>query len=171
MKKIIAIILILMLSISCAALEKEEKYSKEPFKRMTGGWESTAEKGSYYVFKEDGTFYWYKSAKDLGDNYYKGTYVALHSNEAIKDLNLREDGPKIVKKNSNGKVTEDNYYSLTLTPTTHIVDGVDKSDKLPKNFEMKMLFIYVDEEKAQAFNFQSGQKYYFKRNDAYKKNK
>ncbi len=166
MKKMIAIMLILMLSISCSANNQEKS---EEDKQYVGGWESTAEKGSYYVFKEDGTFYWYKSANDLDDNYYTGTYIALHSHEAINDLELREEGLETVKKNSNGKVDENSYYSLTLTPTMQIVDGVDKSSRLPKDFTMKLLFIYVDEENAQGFNFQSGQKYYFKRNDAYNK--
>ncbi len=61
MKKIITIILILALSISCSA-NKQEK--REENKKYVGGWESTAQKGSYYVFKNDVTFYWYKSAKD-----------------------------------------------------------------------------------------------------------
>ena len=53
-----------------------------------GGWESSASEGSYYVFNNDNTYYWYKSSSDLNDNYYKGSMEILHGTEAMKELGL-----------------------------------------------------------------------------------
>ncbi len=134
------------------------------FYLICGGWESSAEGGSYYVFNKDKTFYWYKSATDLNDNYYSGTITVLKGYEAIRDLGLREAGLLELIVLSKGQVTSSDIYSLSLTPTYLVSDGIDKSDTL-EDVVLKLLFIYIDESNAQGYNLNTGDTYYFIKND------
>ncbi len=134
------------------------------FEIICGGWESSAEGGSYYVFKDDKRFYWYKSATDLNDNYYSGTLSVLSGYEAIADLGLNEAGLFELTLSSKGQITPADVYSLTMTPTYLISGGIDKTDTLQGSL-FKMLFIYVDENSAQGYSLNTGDTYYFIKND------
>ncbi len=168
MKKIITILLIMMVTVSCSSFKNEAKYSKEPFVKVTGGWETNGNNPSYYVFKEDGTFFWYKTADDLSDNYYTGEYEMLIGADAATDLGINLANILEISVISNGKVTADDIYSITMKITKLISGGKDKTDTLEEDRTMKMLFIYLNEYNAQGYNFNFDHKYYLVRNDVYK---
>jgi len=150
----------------CSLEKEDEKEDKNVrFAEIRGGWDSSSEGGSYYVFEDDDTYYWYKSADDLSDNYYKGTMKVYHGEEAIDDLGIDPDRITDVLINSKGKVTIDNVYSIHLHPTYLISGGVDKTDTLTSKFDMKLLFVYVDKNNAQAFNYTTGDTDYFVKKD------
>ena len=129
-------------------------------KRIMGGWESSASEGSYYVFNNDNTYYWYKSSSDLNDNYYKGNMEILHGTEAMKELGITLDQVMTVMSNSKNTVGIDNIYCIKLKPTYLISGGVDKTNTLTDEFNMKLLFVYVDENNAQAHNYTTNDTYY-----------
>ncbi len=138
---------------------------QELLKRINGGWESIAKRGSYFVFEEDGTSYWYRSSKDLKDNYFKCDTKVLNGSEAIEDLGLTYEGVLKMISNSKGKVGIDNIYSITMTPNYLISDKVDKTAELTAENTIKLLFIYVDENQAQAHNYGTGDTYFLQRRD------
>ena len=141
------------------------KNKKAKYAEIHGGWNSTSEDGSYYYFEDDNTYYWYKSSNDLNDNYYKGEMTVLKGQDALDDLGITEDRLQVVFKNSKGKITENNVYSLHLHPTYLKSGGVDKTNTLTEKFDMKLLFIYIDENNAQAFNYTMGDTYYLVKKD------
>ena len=163
---IVAMITLTVCLAGCGLKKEEEKDKKNvEFAEIRGGWQSSSEGGSYYVFEDDDTYYWYKSADDLNDNYYKGTMEVYHGQDALDDLGITLDRIDVLLRNSNGKVTEDNVYSMHLHPTYLISGGIDKTDTLTSQFDMKLLFIYIDENNAQAFNYTTGDTYYFIKKD------
>ena len=62
--------------------------------------------------------------------------------------------------NSNYKVGINNIYCIKLNPTYLISGGVDKTNTLTDKFNMKLLFVYVDENNAQAYNYTTNDTYY-----------
>ncbi|PIE77049.1 MAG: hypothetical protein CSA13_01315 [Clostridiales bacterium] len=152
-----------------ASIRKKRLISDEKLlklDRLYGGWQSSAEGGSYYVFHPDGRFYWYKSSADLDDNYYTGTTSYLVGFDATDDLGLDSSAALIdLPINSEGKVTILNVYSISMKANRLISGGIDKSDTLGEDFIFKMLFIYIDENNAQAYNFNTGDKYYLIKDD------
>lgn len=143
--------------------EDIDSTSSNDFSDIVGGWESTAEGGSYYVFNQDKTFYWYKSANDLKDNYYNGPMEVLRGADAISELGLSYEGVISNIVNSEGEVTMDDIYALILKPNYLISGGIDKSSTLSSSSEMKLLFVYIDDNSAQAHNYTSGDTYYFQK--------
>ncbi len=195
MKKLLTFFLLLVLSLSlvaCADNKKEvketskkEEKKEEPKKempkkteprpdekglldRIIGGWESDRKDGSYYVFKEDGTFFWYKSSKNLDDNYYTGKYTVLYGNDAVKDLEINPAGIKKMTEETNGKVNLFSVYSIKMSPNKLLSAGVDKTKTLKEGYFIKLMFIYIDEKKAQGYNYNYEDKYNFHKNDVYK---
>ena len=53
-----------------------------------------------------------------------------------------------------------NIYCIKLNPTYLISGGVDKTNTLTDKFNMKLLFVYVDENNAQAYNYTTNDTYY-----------
>ena len=47
-----------------------------------------------------------------------------------------------------------------MNPTYLISGGVDKTNTLTDKFNMKLLFVYVDENNAQAYNYTTNDTYY-----------
>lgn len=161
---IVAMITLTVCLAGCG-LEKDGGKKKVKFSEIRGGWNSTSQGESYFYFEDDDTFYWYKSANDLKDNYYKGKMTIYQGQEALDDLGITQDRVDILVRNSNGKVTEENVYSLHLHPTYLISGGVDKSNTLKDDYDMNLLFIYIDENNAQALNFTNGDSFYLVKKD------
>ena len=95
-------------------------------KDINGGWRILSSSEEYWVFN-NGEFYWYKSYKDLKDNYWYGKTKIAKGKAGLKSLGLDESKVDQIVANSNGKVTENDIYGIILTPTKIISGGVDKS--------------------------------------------
>ena len=96
-------------------------------KDLFGGYRILSSTETYWVFR-DNEFYQYQSVNNLEDNYWQGTMtVSIGKEEAVaKGI----DGSRIDKiiNESNGTITENNIYTLTLTPTKIIQGGIDVSE-------------------------------------------
>lgn len=138
------------------SIQKENNNNSQ----IIGGWESSASDGSYYVFNNDNTYYWYKSSSDLNDNYYKGNMEISHGTDAMNELGITLEQVTTVMSNSNYKVGINNIYCIKLNPTYLISGGVDKTNTLTDQFNMKLLFVYIDENNAQAYNYTTNDTYY-----------
>ncbi len=132
---------------------------------ILGGWESSDIGGSYYVFENDYTYYWYKSSNNLTDNYYKGNMEVLRGAEALDYLEISYDKVIDMIASSNGTVLTNDIYAINLSPTYLISGGVDKTSTITDAFNMKMLFIHIDDNTAQAHNYTTGDTYYFNKLD------
>lgn len=121
-----------------------------------GGWESK----SYYEFREDGTYGWYKSSEDMSDNYYSGSISVLKGYEACEHLGITMDKVLTVVANSEGTVGLDDIYCITCSPTYLVSNGVDKSDTLGGN-SYDLLFVVTGEKSAQATNMGNYDTYFF----------
>ena len=121
-----------------------------------GGWESD----SYYEFREDGTYGWYKSSEDMSDNYYSGSISVLKGYEACEHLGITMDKVLTVVANSEGTVGLDDIYCITCSPTYLVSNGVDKSDTLGGN-SYDLLFVVTGEKSAQATNMGNYDTYFF----------
>lgn len=141
--------------------QTESITSPQNINGVIGGW--LTESGTYYKFDKNNTYHWYKDKEDLEDNYYKGTLKILQGKEALEDLDITYDKVLHVIISSKGQVTIDDIYSLNLTPTYLISSGIDKTDTLTSEFVMKLLFVNVNDEVAQGYNFNTGDTYYFTR--------
>ena len=139
---------------SSEATAPEKGSSSDDFSAIYGGWESE----SYFEFREDGTFGWYKSSEDLQDNYYSGDMTVLRGMEACDELGITLDRVLLAMNFSDGEVGLEDIYCITCNPTYLISGGVDKSDKL--SGEMKLLFVLVKDDYAQALNMASMDSYY-----------
>lgn len=173
MKKILSILLtfellcfsFLMTGCESASSEKSSNKKKDEFSDIRGGWDSENSGGSYYVFNSDDTYYWYKSSDDLDDNYYKGKMTVLRGTDAIDDLGISYENVVNSMVRSEGKISTDDIYEIKLHPTYLISGGVDKTSTLTSRFDMKLLFIYIDEDTAQAFNYSTQDTMYLIKND------
>ncbi len=121
-----------------------------------GGWESE----SYYEFREDGTYGWYKSSEDMSDNYYSGSISVLKGYEACEHLGITMDKVLTVVANSEGTVGLDDIYCITCSPTYLVSNGIDKSDTLGGN-SYDLLFVVTGEKSAQATNMGNYDTYFF----------
>lgn len=126
-----------------------EKNKKDEFSDVYGGWEYN----SYYVFNSDGTYRWYKSSDNLKDNYYEGKMEILKGDDAIQDLGIKYSQVLTVMSNSKGNVNLNDIYCIKLHPTYLISGGVNKTSTLTEQFDMKLLFVYVNDKEAQAYNY------------------
>lgn len=171
MKKLLS--LLLMIELLCFSFlmtgcdsdspEKETKKKKDEFSDIRGGWESSGTGGSYYVFNSDDTYYWYKSSSDLEDNYYKGTMTVLRGSEAIDDMGISYSQVVEVIFNSKGNISMDDIYEINLHPTYLISSGIDKTSTLTSKFDMKLLYVHIDENNAQAYNYSTQDVYYLRK--------
>ena len=84
----------------------------------------------------------------------------LHGTDAMDELGITLEQVTTVMSNSNYKVGINNIYCIKLNPTYLISGGVDKTNTLTDKFNMKLLFVYVDENNAQAYNYTTNDTYY-----------
>ena len=125
------------------------KNKKDELSDVYGGWEYN----SYYVFNSDGTYRWYKSSDNLKDNYYEGKMEILKGDDAIQELGIKYSQVLTVMSNSKGNVNLNDIYCIKLHPTYLISGGVNKTSTLTDEFDMKLLFVYVNDKEAQAYNY------------------
>ncbi len=105
---------------------------------------------SMFYFDEEGNFYWYDDYTNKKDNYYDGTYTYKQGKEALKDMGYNE---KEFHKTFGEKISEDNIYSLELTPTTAFIEGKDQTETfIPKNTKWWYILIIKSEGGAIAYN-------------------
>lgn len=143
---------------SSNSAEQSENISKD-YSNIYGNWLSND--GSYFVFNENNTLYWYKTKEDLNDNYFYGNIEILRDGEALDDLDISYDKIIDLAIQSKGKVNIDNIYSIKYMPTYLIIDGVDKTEtNIPKDSYWKFLFISIDDNNAQVYNYNTSDKYY-----------
>lgn len=105
---------------------------------------------SMFYFDKDGNFYWYDDYTNKKDNYYDGTYTYKQGKEALKEMGYDE---KEFIKVFGEKISEDNVYSLELTPITAYIEGKDQSEAfLPKGTKWWYILIIKSEGGAIAYN-------------------
>lgn len=113
-------------------------------KDINGGWKLLGEYDTYWEFK-DGQFWWYKSANDLNDNYWQGTTQITKGKDGFKLIDYDESKIDEIVFRSKGEVTENDIYTIILTPKKVIVDGIDKSStNIEKGSLWKHVWILVD---------------------------
>lgn len=133
-------------------------------KVLTGGWQVLSAGGeAYWVFKGN-EYWWYKSYKDLNDNYWYGTVQVYRGKEGYKKVGL--DPEKIdetLARNKNMKETD--FYTTIFTPKKVIVDGEDKSSTNIQGEDWHMIWILIDHGKegieAQQLNVKNSETAYF----------
>jgi len=105
---------------------------------------------SMFYFDEDGNFFWYDDYTNKKDNYYEGTYTYKQGKEALKEMGYDE---KEFIKVFGEKISEDNVYSLELTPLTAFIEGKDQSETfLPNDTKWWYILIIKSEGGAIAYN-------------------
>lgn len=146
-------------------VNENKNNSDNDIKDILGGWESSDIGGSYYVFKNDYTYCWYKSSDNLTDNYYKGNMEVLRGVDALDYLGISYEKVINMITLSSGTVLTNDIYAINLSPTYLISGGIDKTSTITDAFNMKMLFIHIDDNTAQAHNYTTGDTYYFNKLD------
>lgn len=129
-----------------------------PYRRIAGVWESQAEGGSCYVFAPDKKSFWLQSCENFSDNYYYGDVVVKNDSEALIDLGITIDQAFEVVGLNKGDATLDNVYSIHLVPTELVSEGEDKTETAS---ELKLLFVYLNENEARGFLYNTGDSYMF----------
>ena len=105
---------------------------------------------SMFYFDKEGNFYWYDDYTNKKDNYYDGTYTFKQGQEALKEMGYDE---KEFVKTFGEKISEDNIYSLELTPVTAFIEGRDQSSTyLPEGTKWWYILIIKSEGGAIAYN-------------------
>ena len=136
--------------------------SKE--KGIEGNFRILSNSETYWVFK-NGEFWWYKTVNDLNDNYWYGTYTVKTGKEGLKNIGMDESKISSILSKSNN-ITENDIYSLILTPKKIISNGTDKSDtNIPDNSTWNYIWIIVDhgneEIEGQAINTKNNDTSYY----------
>ena len=134
---------------------------EDEFTDVYGNWLTT--NGTYFNFEPYG-FHWWKDKNDLTDNYYSGDIEISVGDDAIDELGTTYEKVSNITEQSGGRVTLNDIYAIKLFPTYLMSDGVDKTDTLQQNFPagneyMLLMFIVIDGDKAQAYNYSSGDTY------------
>lgn len=153
-------------------VDKDEKISQMSSKKsfndyeIAGGWNSIEEDGTYWKF-EDGQYWWYKSYDDLDDNYWHGNVELYTGKEGLELAGYDESKVEEIVDRSEGKIDEEDIYTLVCTPTKVITGGIDKSDtNIPEGQTLTYVWIlveYSDGIEAQVLDLlQSDVSYYLK---------
>ena len=125
---------------------------------------------SYWVFNEDGTFYWYKDKGVTDDNYFGGSYKS-YSGEAVFD-SIGDVDPylagitqeELLKgfNNADDYKVEDSLY-IDTTYNTYLLDGVEKLSQETKNSYYG--FLSEDGKTLSIVNMSTGSLYNFSRDN------
>ena len=111
---------------------------------LEGGWRYLGSAKEYYTFK-DGEFYWYKDVDVRDDNYWYGTYTITTGKAGLASVGLDESKVDSIIAQSNGTISENDIYSMIMTPTKIFADGVDKSStNIKEGQQWKAVWILVD---------------------------
>ena len=57
-----------------------------------------------------------------------------------------------LKSQFGDSINPDNVYSIQMTPTARVIDGIDKSNVIKKNTKWWIILIIKDEHNAIAYN-------------------
>ncbi len=133
-----------------------------------GGWKTQSPDAETYWVFDNNEFWWYQSYNDLNDNYWYGKVTIETGREGLKNVGLNESSVDTIIQNSNGKVTDDDIYTLTLTPKKIISGGIDKSStNIPEDSKWHYVWIVVDygDEglEGQVLNVDNGDVTYYQR--------
>ena len=133
-----------------------------------GGWKTQSPNAETYWVFDNNEFWWYQSYNDLNDNYWYGKVTIETGREGLKNVGLNESSVDTIIQNSNGKVTDDDIYTLTLTPEKIISGGIDKSStNIPEDSKWHYVWIVVDygDEglEGQVLNVDNGDVTYYQR--------
>ena len=163
--------------------ENEDKKEKQENKELESTEEAKVEKdvlagtawnsdndNSYWVFNEDGTFYWYKDKGVRDDNYFGGSYKS-YSGEAVFD-SIGDVDPylagitqeELLKgfNNADDYKLEDSLY-IDTTYNTYLLDGVEKLSRETKNSYYG--FLAEDGKTLSIVNMSTGSLYNFSRDN------
>ena len=163
--------------------ENKDKKEKQENKELESTEEAKVEKdilagtawnsdndNSYWVFNEDGTFYWYKDKGVTDDNYFGGSYKS-YSGEAVFD-SIGDVDPylagitqeELLKgfNNADDYKVEDSLY-IDTTYNTYLLDGVEKLSQETKNSYYG--FLSEDGKTLSIVNMSTGSLYNFTRDN------
>ena len=163
--------------------ENKDKKEKQENKELESTEEAKVEKdilagtawnsdndNSYWVFNEDGTFYWYKDKGVTDDNYCGGSYKS-YSGEAVFD-SIGDVDPylagitqeELLKgfNNADDYKVEDSLY-IDTTYNTYLLDGVEKLSQETKNSYYG--FLSEDGKTLSIVNMSTGSLYNFSRDN------
>ena len=163
--------------------ENKDKKEKQENKELESTEEAKVEKdilagtawnsdndNSYWVFNEDGTFYWYKDKGVTDDNYFGGSYKS-YSGEAVFD-SIGDVDPylagitqeELLKgfNNADDYKVEDSLY-IDTTYNTYLLDGVEKLSQETKNSYYG--FFGKDGQTLSIVNMSTGSLYNFSRDN------
>ena len=163
--------------------ENKDKKEKQENKELESTEEAKVEKdvlagtawnsdndNSYWVFNEDGTFYWYKDKGVTDDNYFGGSYKS-YSGEAVFD-SIGDVDPylagitqeELLKgfNNADDYKVEDSLY-IDTTYNTYLLDGVEKLSRETKNSYYG--FLSEDGKTLSIVNMSTGSLYNFSRDN------
>lgn len=150
-------------------LESTEEAKVEKDVLAGTAWNSDND-NSYWVFNEDGTFYWYKDKGVTDDNYFGGSYKS-YSGEAVFD-SIGDVDPylagitqeELLKgfNNADDYKVEDSLY-IDTTYNTYLLDGVEKLSQETKNSYYG--FLSEDGKTLSIVNMSTGYLYNFSRDN------
>ena len=150
-------------------LESTEEAKVEKDVLAGTAWNSDND-NSYWVFNEDGTFYWYKDKGVTDDNYFGGSYKS-YSGEAVFD-SIGDVDPylagitqeELLKgfNNADDYKVEDSLY-IDTTYNTYLLDGVEKLSQETKNSYYG--FLSEDGKTLSIVNMSTGSLYNFSRDN------
>lgn len=132
---------------------------------IEGGWRVLADTESYWKFEDD-KFWWYKSVYDLDDNYWYGSTKIITGKKGVKMAGLNADGVEEMINMSDGKITEDDVYTIICTPTKMVQNGIDKTrEKITEEVEWTYVWVVCDHGKegieGQMINASTAQILYY----------
>ena len=114
---------------------------------LLGKWQTN--NYTMFTFNEDSSFYWYKSAKDLKNNYYGGTYTYKKGDEALVEMGYDEEE---FTKTFGQEVNKDNIYSIEMQPTISYENGQNTTDSLSSKTKWWFILIIKQDGTAMAYN-------------------
>ena len=114
--------------------KEEEAEAKDEALALTSyNWQGT-EDGSLLVFEQDGTFRYYRSADDLTDSYYEGTYVFHVGAEAVTYITTTLSKYGVTEEelvgifDRNEEYEESNFVCFSLNNEACIIGGENSVD-------------------------------------------
>ena len=129
--------------------EEKEMQLKDETPTLTGyNWQGTLD-GSLLVFQQDGTFRYYRSADDLTDSYYEGTYVFHVGKDAVTYITttLIQYGVTEEKLagvfDKNDEYDESNFVCFSLNNEACIIDG---KNSIESPYETPYMGFYLEDE-------------------------
>lgn len=113
--------------------EEEPDITEEAPALTEYNWQGTQD-GSLLVFEEDGTFRYYRSAEDLTDSYYEGTYVFHVGEDAITYITTTLSQYGVTEEelvgifDNNEEYEESNFVCFSLNNEACMIGGKNTID-------------------------------------------